>query len=137
MASPLPWLVALGAAGLVLSKMRGASSGESSAPISADPVPLRAGVPYLFLVRLDVSDAAARPVLEEKGVENLEFSPASVVPFWLPEDATEFSTRIASFKAVPRGNSHVSLGMPFYGVGRLERLVRLDARPFSEPAGDV
>lgn len=99
------------------------------------PQPLRAGVRYLFLVRLDASMETAQAVLAPKGVERIEFSPATVPPFWAAPGAV-FSTSLVSFIAQPAGNGTVTVGEPFYGIGRLERVVRLDGQPFSAPAGE-
>ncbi|HEY3493838.1 MAG TPA: hypothetical protein VGK73_04100 [Polyangiaceae bacterium] len=123
-------LIAAAAAGFVVfDKLRGpaASSAQTGAP-----VPLRAGVPYLFIVRLGVSDYQASEVLATKpAVENVEYSDALNPPFWAPTDTTP--ARLVSFKATPQGNGAISLGDPFYGIGRLERLVRLDGQPIDAP----
>ncbi len=135
MASFLPLLV-LGAAGFALwSKTQsGAAPGDTATP--GAPMPLRAQVPYLFIVRLETTDEAAAAVLESKGVDSLEFGPASAPPFWAKPGET-YSTRIASFKATPNGNGSVTLGDPFYGIGRLNTLVRLDGQPFTAEAPSV
>lgn len=134
MASLIPWLV-LGAVGYLMfgRSALATSTGVRDKALPGSPQPLRAGIPYLFIIRLDVAEAKAREVLEGKGVQNLLFSPASNPPFWLTTASLPFSTRIASFKATPAGNSQVTLGDPFYGIGRLETLVRLDGQPFAAP----
>lgn len=139
MASPLVPLAALGLGIYYLVTRSGSGSVASSAPWpegappeSASPVPLYAGVPYLFLVRLEKSEQEARAALEPKGVENLLFTPSGNPPAYAAPGES-FGTTTASFKFVPRGNSaSVTLGLPMYGIGRLEQLVRLDGRPFSE-----
>lgn len=132
MASYLPWLL-LGGAGLFLASRGSSSAVPKDTATPGAPMPLRAGVPYLFLVRLEATEDAARETLESKGVENLMFTPASVPPFWA-KVGDRFGTTAASFKATPAGNSSVTLGQPFYGIGRLEVLVRLDGQPFATPA---
>lgn len=132
--SPLVPFLAAGAVGLfVLSRSRAASASNALVGV---PQPLRAGVPYLFIVRLDagVTDEAARAALEPKGVENLVLTPALNAPFWASSSPIPFSSRHASFKATPKGNSTITLGDPFYGVGRLESLARLDGQPFAAEA---
>lgn len=135
MHSLLPFLAA-GAVGLfVLTRKQ--TGGSSSAPVGV-AVPLRQGVRYLFIVRLSpgVSDEQARAVLEPKGVESLVFSPAVNPPFWaaLPGAVELFSSRHASFATTMRGSSSITLGDPFYGIGRLEALSRLDGQPLSAEA---
>ncbi len=136
----VPFLAAAGVGLFVLSRKSGSAPSSTSAP-SNGPQPLWAGVPYLFIVRLDVgvTDEAARAALEPKGVEMLVLAPAVNPPFWVTTlngvPAGVWSQRVASFKATPKGNSTVTLGNPFYGVGRLETLARLDGRPFAEAAG--
>jgi hypothetical protein len=127
----LPWL-ALGAVGYVLfSRAQSGSKTPDEASVNG-PQPLQAGVKYLFLVRLEKPETEARAVLESKGVESLLFGPAAVTPFWAkPGDA--YGTVAASFMATPRGSSSITLGDPFYGVGRLESLTRLDGQPFGAP----
>lgn len=133
MAKPsiLPWL-AIGAAGWLALRSTASIAPNilttSSAAPPAEPLPLRAGVPYLFLVRVETTDETARALLESKGVENIEFSPAENPPPWTNPGET-YSTRVVSFKAVPRGNGTVTVGDPFYGIGRLDTLVRLDGMP--------
>lgn len=105
------------------------STGVKDKAAPGSPQPLRAGVPYLFIIRLDKPEAEARPILESKGVQNLLFSPAVNPPFWVSSGL--FSQLVASFKATPAGNSSVTLGDPFYGIGRLETVVRLDGQPFA------
>ena len=129
--SPFVLLAAAGL-GFALYKARTGTPATTAPLDRAKPVPLYAGVPYLFLVRLEKPEDEAREVLEGKGVESLLFTPSSNPPAYVT-GGESWSTTTASFKAVPNGNSAgVSLGMPFYGVGRLEQLVRLDSRPFSE-----
>lgn len=130
MSAPLLLLGLAAGLGVAFYKSRAGAPPSSSAPSS--PVPLYAGVPYLFLVRLETSEDEARPVLEAKGVENLLFSESSNPPaFAAPGE--DYGHVTASFKAVPKGSSAaLTLGMPFYGVGRLEQLVRLDGRAFTE-----
>lgn len=133
--SLLPWL-ALGTVGfIVYTKMGQRPVGVTDA-LRGAPQPLVAGVPYLFNVRLDVTDEAAREVLESKGVEMLVFASASQPPFWAVTTGAPvpFSSRVASFKATPEGNGQVTLGEVFYGIGRLESVARLDGRAFSTPA---
>lgn len=130
--NPLPFIAA-GLVGLFVLSKKSAGAASNAAP--GAPQPLRAGVPYLFILRLDrdVSDADVRAVLEPKGVENLLVSPAVLPPFWA-QAGEAFDVRVASFKAVPRGNSTLTLGDPLYGLGRLETLVRLDGMPFAAEA---
>jgi hypothetical protein len=130
------WL-ALGAIGYVVFERVKASSNEvTDSAVVGKPEPLWAGVPYLFMLRLEATEAVARPVLESKGVEMLVFAPATVTPFWAkPGDV--IGTTVASFRAVPHGNSTITLGMPFYGIGRLESLVRLDGQPFEAPPAEA
>lgn len=129
-----PLLAAAGVGYLLLGKAKNGSAPTDTAE-RGSPQPLRAGVPYLFIVRLDKPEAEARPVLEGKGVQELVFSPASNPPFWVKSGP--FSMAVASFKATPAGNSKVTLGEPFYGIGRLETLVRLDGQPFATPAPEA
>lgn len=129
MANPLLLLAALGIGAAALAFRRGATS--SSAAVGA-PAKLQAGVPYLFIVRLDVPDAQAETTLESKGVEMLEFAEVTSAPPWAVPGQPA-SPRVASFKATPAGNSTVTFGMPFYGIGKLERISRLDGQPFDAP----
>lgn len=117
----LPLFAALAvAAGFVLSRRRAPEGLLPGGPIS-----IAGGSPYLFIVRLSASDAAAEAVLAPKGVTDLEFSPAMNPPPWTkPGEA--FSTRVAAFRVTPAGNSTVELGQDFYGIGQLEKVV-----PFS------
>ena len=124
--SLLPWLALATAATFVLTR-KGRSSSYAGA---GAPAALYAGVPYLFIVRLEASDEMARATLEPKGAADLEMSPATTPPFWA-EPGAAYSTRVAAFRATPQGNSTVSLGEPFYGIGRLEKVVRLDGQPFN------
>jgi hypothetical protein len=139
MASLFTWL-ALGVGGYVL--LDKARSGQSllqspdMAMPGAGPQPLRAGTGYLFFVRLETSDEAATAALAPKGAQNLTFGEATVPPFWT-RPGESYSTRIASFKATPAGNGQVTLGDPFYGIGRLEKVVRLDGQEFSAPAAEA
>lgn len=101
------------------------------------PQPLRAGVPYLFQVRLTssgdpVGEMAAEDVLKSKGASMIVFSPAILPPFWSSPGAA-FSTRVASFKVTPQGNATVTMGQDFYAIGRLEKVARLDGQPFAAP----
>ena len=132
----LPFLAA-GAVGLfVLSRSR--SGGSTSASPGA-PVPLRAGVPYLFIVRLgtDVTDEQVHAALDPKGVENLLLTPAVNPPFWATTGAIAYAPRVASFKATPKCSSTITLGDSFYGIGRLESLARLDGQPLWSEAPSV
>lgn len=127
--------LALGLAGLgYLVFGRRGEPGDVALPGS--PQPLRAGVRYLFLVRLEAPEAEARATLEAKNVENLEFAPASVPPFWT-QPGELYSTRVAAFRVAPQGNGTITLGDPFYGIGRLEKVVRLDGQPFDAEAAVV
>lgn len=142
--SLLPW-VALGTLGY-FALSRSSRSGAPSpygAPVdtgaavneaSADgPAELEPGVRYLFVVRLEATPEHARQVLEGKKVEGLQFVPASEPAFWVQPDEP-FSTTAATFMATAQGRAFVTLGDPFYGVGRLEKLVRLDGLPFGTGA---
>jgi hypothetical protein len=133
--NPIAALLAAGAVGLfVLSRQVG--SRTSARPGKVEP--LRPGVRYLFILRLDagVTDERAREVLEAKAVENLVLSPALTPPFWAAA-GQPFSSRVASFKFTARGSATVTLGEPFYGIGRLETLVRLDGLPFDAEGPSV
>ena len=137
--NPIVPFLAAGAVGLfVLSRSR--SGGSTSASPGA-PATLRAGVPYLFILRLDdaVSEEQARSVLEPKGVSSLIISPAVNPPFWASgaPGLVPFGSRHASFQATPKGSSTITLGDPFYGIGRLESLARLDGQPLSSEAPSV
>lgn len=130
-------LLALGVLGaLALTAKTASLDPPDMAPVGG-PAPLWAGVRYLFVVRLEVTEEMARAILEAKGVEALEFGPAAVAPFWTkPGEA--FSTRVAAFRFLAKGNGSVTPGSNFYEVGRLERVVRLDGLPFSaQPATDA
>lgn len=131
----LPWL-ALGVAGYFVIDRVSRTSVEDEAKAGV-PVPLQPGIRYLFLVRLESTEASARPVLESKGVEQLKFTTDSMVPPFWTKPGEPFSTAVASFIAEPKGSSTIELGTPFYGVGRLEKLIRLDGQPFSTPVGTV
>lgn len=131
--SALPLAAGLGIVAWALWS-RARESGSIAPRLGAQPV--RAGVPYLFVVRLEADDETATGVLESKGVEMLQLAPATRAPFW-SKPGELYSTRAASFKAVPQGNGSVTLGEPFYGIGRLEQLVRLDGQPFASEASDV
>ena len=114
----LPLLAALVVAvGFVLTR-------KSNASGAFGPSTIEAGVPYLFIVRLTATDTAAEAVLSPKGVTDLEFSPATSPPPWTGPGES-YSTRVAAFRVTPRGNSTIELGQDFYGIGRLEKVVRL------------
>lgn len=128
-------LLALAALGAFMA-IRGQAPRETGVRDMASaggPSPLWAGVRYLFVVRLEVSDDMARAILESKAVEALELAPASEPPFWA-KPGEPFSDRVAAFRFLARGNGSVTLGSNFYEVGRLEKVVRLDGQPFSSPA---
>ena len=129
-------LLALGAVGVLMLTAKTASLGPPPdvAPTGA-PSPLWAGVRYLFVVRLEVTEEMARAILEAKGVEALEFSSATVAPFWA-KPGVPYSDRVAAFRFLAKGNGSVTPGSNFYEVGRLERVVRLDGQEFSAPAPD-
>lgn len=135
--NPIVPFLAAGAVGLFVLSRKG---GSTSAP-QTGPQPLRAGVPYLFIVRLDpaATDDVARATLESKGVDSLVLSPAVNPPFWAsrPGAVALYSNRVASFKATPAGNGSVTLGDPFYGIGQLEVLARLDGQPFASEGPNV
>jgi hypothetical protein len=131
MTSLLPWLALGAVAYLVVDKQQKAEIADMAAPGS--PQPLRAGVGYLFFVRLEATEEAARAVLAPKGVSMLLFGPATNPPFWA-QVGQPYSTAFASFKATPAGNGSITLGDPFYGIGRLEKVVRLDGQPFTAEA---
>lgn len=114
---------------IVYDKSRGSSPKDTAISTLGLPQPLRAGVKYLFLVRTELPDAQVQAVLAPKGVEALEMQPATVAPFWA-KPGESYSARVAAFRATPQGNGVITLGDPFYGVGRLERVVRLDGQPF-------
>lgn len=119
--SPLAWVAALGGVAFLLAGKGG------TAPVTGPTtVPLSAGTGYLFMVRLapETLESSARLLLESKGATMIEFLAAANPPFWAAPDEPA-STRLASFKATPAGNSTVRLGDDFYGIGRLERVVRL------------
>src|SRR6185369_10972668 len=130
MTSFLPWLELGAVAYLVIDKGRSKEVADMAAPGS--PQPLRAQVPYLFFVRLEATEAAARAALEPKGVSMVVFAPASVPPFWA-QVGEPYPTSAVSFKATPAGNAAITLGQSFYGIGRLEKVVRLDGQPFTAP----
>jgi hypothetical protein len=124
----LPWL-ALGAVGYVVWSKSQTGVTDMARPGVVEP--LRAGVPYLFIVRLTpgVTDDAARAVVESKGGGSIVFAAASVRPAWsTPADV--ISDRVVSFKVTPAGNATLSLGDPFYGIGRIESIVRFDGQKF-------
>ena len=116
---PLLVLVAVGWAFL------GKAKAEPGAAQSLLPLPLRAGVRYLFVIRLETTDSDAEAVLRAKGAESIEFTDAGVPPFWAQPGET-YSTRAVVFQVTPRGNATLSLGDSFYDIGRLEKLVPLD-----------
>lgn len=115
----LAGLGALGALAFTSSSLKPQTS--SYGPTT---VPLVAGTPYLFIVRLEALDDAARAVVESKGATMVEISPAANPPFWA-QSGQPFPERVISFRATPAGNSTVMLGDSFYGIGRLERVIRL------------
>ena len=126
----IPWLGAAAVAYILYDKSRQSGAPEDTAISTLGvPQPLRAGVKYLFLVRTEQPDEVVRSTLAPKGVEALELSTAPVAPFWA-KPGESYSARVAAFRATPQGNGTVTLGDPFYGVGRLERVVRLDGQPF-------
>lgn len=133
MSSSLYPLLALGTVGFIVYQQMSRRPVGVTDAARGGPQPLFAGTPYLFNVRLDVPDDAAREVLESKGAEMLVFASASQPPFWALTTGAPvpFSTRVASFKATPQGNGTVTLGEPFYGIGRLESVARLDGRAFA------
>jgi hypothetical protein len=115
----------LGLSGLgVLAFSFLSKSASPAIPAGPTTAPLMAGTPYLFVVRLSALEDAARATIESKGGTMIEFSPAINPPFWATSGEA-FSTSVVSFKATPAGNSTVSLGDDFYGIGRLERVIRL------------
>lgn len=114
---------------IVYDKSRGAAPRDTAISSLGVPQPLRAGVKYLFLVRTEQPDETVRSTLAPKGVEALELTTAPVPPFWA-KPGESYSARVAAFRATPQGNGTITLGDPFYGVGRLERVVRLDGQPF-------
>lgn len=130
MKNPVLLLGAAAVAYILYDKSRnGGTPRDMARPLLGVPQPLRAGVKYLFVVRTELPDQQVQSVLEPKGVEALEMAPATVPPFWA-KPGESYSARVAAFRATPQGNGTVTLGDPFYGVGRLEQVVRLDARPF-------
>lgn len=134
MSPAVPFIAAVAVGLFVLSRDRAPGGDSSSAP-AGQPLPLRQGVRYLFIVRLSpgITDEQARATLEPKGVESLVFGPAVNPPFWAnAAGAVElYSSRLASFIVSLKGNSTIALGDSFYGIGRLEALSRLDGQPFS------
>jgi hypothetical protein len=86
-------------------------------------------VPYLFIVALPIAtdpataslqEAAARAFLTSKGATLITFQMAGNKP-------------VVSFRIVPSGASTVERGTGFYHIGTIEKIARLDARPFAEP----
>lgn len=128
LSSLLPWL-GVGALAFILFESQ---RGPRDVAQPGSPQPLYGGVKYLFLVRLETTEAEAREKLEVKGIENLQFTRALNPPFWV-QQGLPYSPVVASFMSTPSGNSQLTLGSDFYGVGKLERLVRLDGMPFSTP----
>jgi hypothetical protein len=116
----LPFAMLALAAGFVLTRKERAPEGL----LPGGPVELVQGGRYLFIVRLSASDAAAEAVLTPKGVEELNFSPATNPPPWTAE-GEPYSARVASFRFTAKGRSTVELGQDFYGIGRLEKVVPL------------
>lgn len=118
----LAWFAGLGALGMLLLGKRPASAVD----YGPTTVPIIAGTPYLWIVRLGpgTHQDAARGVVESKGATMVEFAEASTPPFWATSDDPG-TTRVLSFKATPQGDSTVTLGQDFYGIGRLERVIRL------------
>ena len=115
-------------------------NGSTSAPTG--PQPLQAGIPYLFLVRLppvvglpamEAQHAAVIDFLVKKKAEMIEFAPATVPPFYA-KPGVPFGQEIVSFKVVPSGNSTIQRGQPFYDIGTLDVVARLDGKPFATPA---
>lgn len=118
----LAWFAGLGALGMILLGKRPATAVD----YGPTTVPILAGESYLWIVRLSplTHEDAARAIVESKGATMVEFASASVPPFWATSEDPG-SERIISFKATPQGNSTVTLGQDFYGIGRLERVIRL------------
>lgn len=130
MKNPVLLLGAAAVAYILYDKSRNEGTARDMAkPLLGVPQPLRAGRKYLFLVRTELPDEQVRSVLAPKGVEALEMAPATVAPFWA-KPGESYSARVAAFRATPQGNGVITLGDPFYGVGRLEKVVRLDGQPF-------
>jgi hypothetical protein len=123
-------MLALGATALIVYlKLKAPNVRDMAQPGASEP--LRGGVPYLFVVRLapGVSEDQIRATIESKGGIAIVFGPASVRPAWAtPSDV--LGDRAVSFKVTPQGNATVKLGDPFYGVGRLEAIVRTDGQVF-------
>jgi hypothetical protein len=122
--------LALGATALIVYlKLKAPNVRDMAQPGANEP--LRAGVPYLFVVRLapGVSEDQIKATIESKGGVGIVFGPASIRPVWAtPGDI--IGDRAVSFKVTPQGNATVKLGDPFYGVGRLEAIVRSDGQTF-------
>ena len=134
-------LLALGGGVLALSRLRSGSAPPDSEAPRGSAVTMTAGRPYLFIVRLPLGtgpadDSAARRLIEQKGGTNITLSEASVAPFWA-EPGQPYSKVVLSFRATPQGNSTIELGMDFYGIGRLEKVVALDGMPFEGPPPEI
>lgn len=99
------------------------------------PQPLFAGVPYLLMVRMPPTEDTeaqrehARAFLATKAATMVVFSPITVPPEFRPAGA--LGTEVVSFRVVPAGNSTVQRGKPFYDLGTLESVSRLDGQPFA------
>lgn len=123
----------------LLTRPKSAGPEASNAP--GGPQPLFAGVPYLFVVRfpplaideLPEQRETARAFLATKGATLVAFGPASLPPELGP--SSDYGAEVVSFRVVPSGRSTVQRGEPFYDLGTLESISRLDGRPFAqEPA---
>ena len=132
-----PLVFAAGAAAL-WTLLRGKNA-EAASNALGGPQPLYAGVPYLFLVRLPLVEddesaeaqrEAARSFLATKAATMVTFTPVTVPPEFRPSGT--IGDEVVSFRVVPAGDSTVQRGKPFYDLGTLEKVVRLDGRPFSQ-----
>ena len=95
----------------------------TTAASGAGAVSIIAGRSYIFIIRLDAHESVVSSVLESKGATRIEYGAATNPPFWA--GAEPWSQRIVSFRVTPAGNSTVTMGDPFYGLGRIERIISL------------
>ena len=115
-----------------------AKNAEAASNALGGPQPLYAGVPYLFIVRMPPADddaeaeaqrESARAFLATKAATLVTFAPITLPPEFRPSGT--LGSEIVSFRVVPAGNSIVQRGKPFYELGTLEKVTRLDGQPFA------
>lgn len=85
-------------------------------------VMIHAGVPYQFVVQLYTSESPAQTqtalhaALTAAGAKDIAFSKSRV-----------------AFDIVPKKSDTTTVGSPLTGLGRIERITRLDGKPFTAP----